>query len=68
VHEKAAQQQVQHKIETLGRAIGDLKKTADKFADQVPALEEKVLYELKEFCTKELSFERTTKASENYRS
>jgi chorismate mutase len=55
-------------VETLGRAVGDLKKTADKFFAQVPALEEKILDGLKEFRDKELSLERSTKAKEDYMS
>jgi hypothetical protein len=44
-------------VETLGCAVGDLKKMADKFAAQVPALEEKIMDMLKELRAKELSLE-----------
>jgi hypothetical protein len=44
-------------VETLGCAVGDLKKTADKFATQIPALEEKILDGLKELHNNELSLE-----------
>jgi uncharacterized coiled-coil protein SlyX len=42
VEEKAAQERTQAEIETLARVIEDLKKMADKFAAQIPILEEKV--------------------------
>jgi hypothetical protein len=44
-------------VETLGRAVDNLKKMADKFAAQVPALEEKILDGLKELRDKKLSLE-----------
>jgi hypothetical protein len=50
------------------RALGDLKITANKFATQVLALEEKVLDGLRQLRAKELSLERTTKANEDYKS
>jgi predicted nucleic acid-binding Zn-ribbon protein len=68
VHEKAARKQAQDEVETLSRAVGDLKKMADKFAAQVPALEENILDGLKGLRDKELSLERSTKAKEDYRS
>jgi hypothetical protein len=34
-HEKAARKQAQDEVETLGHAVGSLKKTIDKFAAQV---------------------------------
>jgi hypothetical protein len=50
------------------RAVGDLKKMADKLATQIPALEEKVLDGLNKLHAKELSLERTTIANEVYKS
>jgi predicted nucleic acid-binding Zn-ribbon protein len=67
-HDKAARKQAQDEVETIGCAVGDLKKTTDKFAAQVPALEEKILDGLKELRDKELSLEQSTKAKEDYRS
>jgi predicted nucleic acid-binding Zn-ribbon protein len=67
-HEKAAWKEAQDEVETLGWAVGDLKKMVDKFTDQVPTLEEKVLDWLNELRAKELSLERTTKANEDYKS
>jgi chorismate mutase len=55
-------------VETLGHAVGNLKKMADKFAARVPTLEEKILDRLKELHDKELSLERSTKAKEDYQS
>jgi cell shape-determining protein MreC len=66
--EKAAREKAQAKVKTLARAVGDLKKTVDKFVAQVPDLEEKVLDALNELCAKELCLERTTKGNEDYRS
>jgi septal ring factor EnvC (AmiA/AmiB activator) len=66
--EKAAQKEAKDEVQTLARAISELKKTAEKFTAQVPELEEKVLDELTELCAKELSLEQTTKANEDYKS
>jgi hypothetical protein len=68
VHEKASQKEAQVDVQTLARADGDLKKTADKFTTQVPTLEEKVLDGLNKLRAKELSLEGTTKANEDYKS
>jgi hypothetical protein len=75
VAEKAAQEKAQSEAESLALVTGDLKKTADGLATQVPILEEKlkhldnkVLDGLTEICAKELSLERTTKANEDYKS
>jgi hypothetical protein len=46
-HEKAARKQAQDEVETLGCEVGNLKKMTDKFAAQVPPLEEKILDGLK---------------------
>jgi phage host-nuclease inhibitor protein Gam len=66
--EKTAREEAQAEVETLARAIGDLKKTVDKFATQVPELEEKFMDGLNKLCAKELSLERTTKVNEDYNS
>jgi predicted nucleic acid-binding Zn-ribbon protein len=57
----------------LTRAVKDLKISADKFAAQIPDLEEKVKHlenkvidGLNEIRAKELYLERTTKANGNY--
>jgi hypothetical protein len=42
--EKAGQGEAQAKVETLAWVVDGLKKTTDRFAAQVPALEEKVKY------------------------
>jgi hypothetical protein len=68
MEEKATRKKAEAKVETLVWAISDLRITTDKFAAQVPALEEKVLDGLKELHAKELSLERTTKAIEDYKS
>jgi hypothetical protein len=68
VNEKAAQKEAKDEVQTLARACADLKKMADKFTAQVPELEQKVLDGLTELHIKELSLERTTKASEEHKS
>jgi chromosome segregation ATPase len=68
MEEKATRKKAEAKVETLVWEISDLRITTDKFAAQVPALEEKVLDGLKELHAKELSLERTTKAIEDYKS
>jgi hypothetical protein len=68
VNEKAAQKEAKGEVQTLARACADLKKMADKFAAQVPKLEQKVLDGLTELHIKELSLEQTTKASEEHKS
>jgi uncharacterized coiled-coil protein SlyX len=40
--EKAVQEKAQTETETLDRAVEDLKKSVDRFAAQIPVLEEKV--------------------------
>jgi peptidoglycan hydrolase CwlO-like protein len=40
--EKVVQEKAQTETETLDRAVEDLKKSADRFAAQIPVLEEKV--------------------------
>jgi hypothetical protein len=58
----------------LTRAVKDLKISADKFAAQVPTLEEKIKHldnkvidGLNEIRAKELDLERTTKANDDYK-
>jgi chromosome segregation ATPase len=72
--ERAVREKAQAKNETLTHAIDDLKKSVDRFAAQIPDLEEKikhlddkVLDGLTELRTQELNLEQTTKAKENYK-
>jgi chromosome segregation ATPase len=72
---KAAREKAQAENETLARAVDDLKKSADRFATQIPDLEEKikhldnkVLHGLTELRAQELNLEPTTKANESYKS
>jgi chromosome segregation ATPase len=74
MEEKAAREKAQAKNKTLAQAVEDLKKTANKFATQIPVLEDKVkhldnkvLDTLTEAHAKELSLERVTKANEDYK-
>jgi phage-related tail protein len=55
--EKAAWKEAKDEVLALARAVADLKKMTDKFAAQVPELEEKVLDRLTELHAKELSLE-----------
>jgi septal ring factor EnvC (AmiA/AmiB activator) len=73
--EKVAQEKAENENETLARAVKDLKKTADWFAAQIPALEEKVQHldnkvieTLNDASAKELSWERITKSNEDFKS
>jgi chromosome segregation ATPase len=73
--EKAARGKAQAENETLTRAVDDLKKSTDRFATQIPDLEEKikhldnkVLHGLTELRAQELNLEPTTKANESYKS
>jgi hypothetical protein len=73
--EKVACKKAQAEAETPARAVEDLKKIADRFAIQIPILEEKVkhldnkvLDWFIELCAKVLNLERTTKANEDYKS
>jgi chromosome segregation ATPase len=72
--EKAAGETVQIEITTLTRAIEGMKITTDKFAAQIPTLEDKIKYlenkvsnGLNEVRGKELSLEHTTAANEDYK-
>jgi chromosome segregation ATPase len=66
--EKAARKEAQVKVEALAQAVGDMKKTSNKFNTQVLELEEKVLDGLTKLHAKELSLEQTTKDNEDYKS
>jgi chromosome segregation ATPase len=72
--EKAAREIARAKVDTLIWAVKDLKISADKFATQVPILEEKVKHlenkvvdGLNEIGAWELNLERTTKANDDYK-
>jgi peptidoglycan hydrolase CwlO-like protein len=73
-NEKAAQKAAQIEVDMLARAIKDLKISADKFAAQIPTLEDKIKY-LKnkvvdgpnEVTAQELCLECTTWANNNYK-
>jgi chromosome segregation ATPase len=72
--ERAVREKAQAKNETLTHVIDDLKKSMDRFAAQIPDLEEKikhlddkVLDGLTELRTQELNLEQTTKAKEDYK-
>jgi chromosome segregation ATPase len=73
--ERAAQEKDQVEVNTLARAVGELKKSADGLAATIPFLEEKVrhldnkvLDGLIEIHAKELSLERTINTNEDYKS
>jgi phage-related tail protein len=75
VKEKTAQEKAQDEVETLAQTVKDLKKTADKFAAQIPILEEKVKHldnkvidTFNDARAKELGLERVTKFNEDYKS
>jgi hypothetical protein len=66
-NEKAAQKAAQIEVDTLARAVKNLKILGDKFATQIPTLEDKVKYlknkvvdGLNEVRAQELCLERTT--------
>jgi predicted nucleic acid-binding Zn-ribbon protein len=72
--EKAAWEIAQTEVNTLSRAVKDLKISTDKFAAQIPILKEKVkhienkvVYGLNEVRAQELYLERTTIANDNYK-
>jgi chromosome segregation ATPase len=72
--EKAARDIAQIEVDTLTRAIKDLKISTDNFAAQIPALEEKVKHlenkvidGLNEVRARELCLERTTKVNDDYK-
>jgi chromosome segregation ATPase len=72
--EKAAREKAQVEVETLAWVVDDLKKSADRFATQIPILEEKVkhldnkvLDMLNDACANEVSLEQITKANEDYK-
>jgi phage-related tail protein len=72
--EKTIWKIAQIEVDTLTLAVKDLKITADKFAAQIPTLEDKVKHlenkvvdELNEVRAKELSLEHTTAMNEDYK-
>jgi chromosome segregation ATPase len=72
--EKAAQEKAQVEVEALAWVVDDLKKSADRFATQIPILEEKVkhldnkvLDMLNDACANEVSLEQITKGNEDYK-
>jgi chromosome segregation ATPase len=72
--EKAIRVMAHGKVDTLTQAVKDLKISADKFAAQVPIIEEKVKHleskvidGLNEIRAKELDLEHTTKANDDYK-
>jgi chromosome segregation ATPase len=71
--EKAARLTVQVEVDVLTRAVRDLKISADRFATQIPTLEDKVKYlgnkvvdGLDEIKARELCLESTTRANDDY--
>jgi hypothetical protein len=72
--EKAARKAAQIEVDTLTRAVKDLKIYADKFATQIPTLKDKVKHlgntvvdGLNEVRFQGLCMERTTWANDNYK-
>jgi predicted nucleic acid-binding Zn-ribbon protein len=72
--EKATRETAQIEISTLTQTVESMKTTADKFAGQIPTLEEKIKHlenkvsdGLNEVRAKELSLECTTVANEEYK-
>jgi hypothetical protein len=71
-NEKAAQKAAQIEVDMLARAVKDLKISVDKFAAQIPILEDnveylenKVVYGLNEVRARELCLGRTTRGNED---
>jgi hypothetical protein len=71
--EKAAQLTAQIEVDVLSRVVKDLKISADKFAPQIPTLEDKVKHlennvvdGLNEVQAQELFLERTTWGNDDY--
>jgi hypothetical protein len=72
-NEKAAQKVAQIEVDTLSRAVKDLKILADKFVVQIPTLEDKVKHlenkvvdGINEVMARELYLECITQANEDY--
>jgi hypothetical protein len=72
--EKVARVTAQVEGDVLSWAVCDLKVSADRFATQIPTLEDKVKHledkvveGLKEVRAQELCLERTTQANDNYK-
>jgi phage-related tail protein len=73
-NEKAAWKAAQIEVDTLARAVKDLKISPDKFTAQIPTLEDKVKYlknkvvdGLNEVRAQELCLECTTQANNDYK-
>jgi predicted nucleic acid-binding Zn-ribbon protein len=71
--EKVARVTAQIEADALSQAIQDLKISADRFATQIPTLEDKVKHleskvveGLNEVRARELCLERTTRANDDY--
>jgi chromosome segregation ATPase len=71
--EKAVRKAAQIEVDTLSRVVRDLKTSAEKFAAQIPTLEDKVEHlenkvvdGLNEVRAQELCLERTTWANDDY--
>jgi predicted nucleic acid-binding Zn-ribbon protein len=71
--EKAARVTAQVEADVLSQAVQDLKISVDRFATQIPTLEDKVKHledkvveGLNEVRARELCLERTTRANDNY--
>jgi chromosome segregation ATPase len=72
--ERAARIASQVEIDVLTRAVQDLKISVDRFAAQIPTLEDKIKHlknkvvdGLNEVRARELCLERTTRANEDYK-
>jgi hypothetical protein len=72
--EKAARKAARIEVDMLARAVKDLKISADKFATQIPTLEDmvkhlkdKVVDGLNEVRAQELCLERTSRVNEDYK-
>jgi hypothetical protein len=72
--EKVARLAAQIEVDVLTRAVRDLKISANKFATQIPTLEDKVKHlenkvvsGLNEIRTREICLEHTTRANDDYR-
>jgi chromosome segregation ATPase len=73
-NEKVAQKSAQTEVDMLARAVKNLKILADKFAAQIPTLDDNVKYlknkvvdGFNEVRARELYLEHTTRANEDYK-
>jgi hypothetical protein len=71
--ERATRVTAQVEADVHSQAVRDLKVSADRFASQIPTLEDKVMHledkvveGLKELTARELCLERTTLTNDNY--